>query len=428
MTNEKEALDDALIVVQSDELHPDWKEETTKFVQSIAPVTATLATAITSIALFTPMGAAMASMAALFATQGQRKKYQRLLNFVEHVRDETEALGESKLDEDYIGSEEHLDLLRETFNASAESRDDERVEWYAKILVGAASRDDRAEHDVEEYVHLLKSLTPKQVSVVAVIWDQLQNYRRYELLGDPPPTEVREAWLRKNIADTIDQDCVADLSFIFRRLKAVGFIECIFEDSSHYVAGMPVITDDFRRMMSFIEDMDIAEEEPPQDALSMTFEVIYREAAESGFTPIGVHNDIVPTLKENRLTEEDIVTSLQQLDSNMYVELSSRMGHDEFHSLSSVKPTSYGFDEFGTQMRSDWVDLPRKVATAVVRDGHHGLEEIAEAVDIPSGLVWHLLRRFRDDGKLLLAEDSSGVSVVHAKGPLRALAGADEEE
>ena len=123
-TEDIEAENDALIVrSMSEDATPDWRGKATHFVKSIIPTMGALLSVISGVPSMAPLGSAAGGLAALYVTHGQKKKLRRLQTLTENIEMYSQQLAEDKLDEDYLGSEEHLDLLHEIFSAAAQSRD-----------------------------------------------------------------------------------------------------------------------------------------------------------------------------------------------------------------------------------------------------------------------------------------------------------------
>lgn len=406
--------DELLLEEAEGEALPNWKEEVSELVHGIAPSSAALVTAMSGVALFSPLGTAAGALAALYVTHGQKKKYERLLKLVENVIEYTRLLEEEKLDDSYVGSEEHMDLLHEVFAAAAKSRDEERLRWYAQLLVGVASSEEREEYDAEEYVHVLADLTPKQVKVASTIWEQQKDFDQADLERNPPPSGIRDEWKRENSRSLIPEHFEPDLSLIFRRLQAAGLIEVIFPDQAHYVAGVPRITRQFRRMMDFIEGRSAKSQVDGKRNASdeeIALQKICEAAVDTEFSAVLFQGDLVDQIYEYELEEQEIVAAVSSLENGGWITVQRVMAGGGIASISQTNPTERAMELYGQTKYEDWVDFPFVIAKAIVVEDLRWAKEIAEFTDIPIGLVIHLLNKWERNGKMKTSKSNQGIQV-----------------
>ncbi len=194
------------------------------------------------------------SIDAFFGTRGQNIIQRRIFHFINKLKSEIAKLEEKKVDKEYIISEEFFDLMFRAFEYTGRTRDDSKIELYAKILRGAVNIDNRNEYDPEEYLEVIKELTPFELKVAKAIFEQQasKDWTDAEI-----STMGEVGWARSKGWDKLSDTCEVsqeELRFLLIRIERTGLIKEITGSYYDYSGGVYVITDMFRKIMKFISE------------------------------------------------------------------------------------------------------------------------------------------------------------------------------
>jgi hypothetical protein len=400
----------------------------------------TFLSAITGNPAFAALGVTVGAYLSIQATHGRDDKYRRLNRLEQRVREKVQELGESKLDEDFLGSEEHKDLLRELVQATAQSRSEDKIEWFASILVGAASGGDESTYDTEEYVRLLSELTERQTRLMARIWETQRDYSRQELNQSPPPRTVVLRWTESSLGGWLDPDIRDDLSIILVRLEGLGLVQRQLVNLPKFPVGVPIQTKDFRRMMKFIEDADLAkpseskvsapEREGSQkmDSLNrrVLFAVLDSIDDDTGFGPNRLSTPASVDDVADRLSDEigghKLAEVLGVLEDDELIRVSRSMtGDGPLDSISTINLTAKGVSEHAAHTLEDWPFIRMDIARAIQEDFTE-VSTISQLLDLPGPLVHAVLQEFDQRGLVNLAESNTRIGIAHADPGIGALA------
>lgn len=234
------------------ELIPD-DEGVRGYIQAVSSYAVTLGVVASQSLLFTGLAGGLVTLMALHATHGQKRKVGRLEELIDKVEEEVAKLDDSKVDRDWLGTEEHEDLLREALHAAGRARSEEQLQLYAKILVGAVVPELREKFDIEAFLALLAALTPHQVEILRIIWN-LQCELTVHERTVPDPT-VTKHWRKRALGETVPEQLLSALDAGFARLRQLGLVEMHFNSASDrptYPLGVPVFTDLTRRLMCLV--------------------------------------------------------------------------------------------------------------------------------------------------------------------------------
>lgn len=151
------------------------------------------------------LGGSLSTILTGYATHEADRRFEALL---EALRDEIDKVGDEKVDQACLNSEELLDLLIRASRIAFDTRDAEKRRWCAALLAGALTveRSDELDHDA--LLGVVGSLSPQTVAFtrecyVAATASVPADYRN-------PPVEYPKD---------------AQGQFLLAQLRAVGLID-----------------------------------------------------------------------------------------------------------------------------------------------------------------------------------------------------------
>ena len=184
----------------------------------------------------------------ILTSEAQRASKERVFRLLEEMRAWMEQLEADVVVEEYLGSEEFIDLVMKAFDSATKTRDEKKIRLYARILTESTVRDKQGEYFPEEYLNVLASLTPKQVEVAWTI---------YAVQGEPRESvhpegsegwhEEKQAWCERTGLHA------SQLIFMLKGLVAVGLVAQIGRNKPGTIAVEYSITPSFKEMMEFLE-------------------------------------------------------------------------------------------------------------------------------------------------------------------------------
>lgn len=181
----------------------------------------------------------------VLAGEGQRIFKERMVRLFESVKEQAEGIEERMIDKQYIESEEYFDLLIKAFDTAAKTRSRDKIQLCARILANSAVHAARERYSVEEYLHLISSLTPQELRVSRLLYD-----------GQPQVNdEAWSAWVAQTCEKTrIDQ---RDLPMMLNRLESSGLLERVTHDGTWGTVLNPMeprfrVTPSFEKLMEFL--------------------------------------------------------------------------------------------------------------------------------------------------------------------------------
>ena len=183
-------------------------------------------------------------------TKAQKIFSDRIINLFDELKYEMTTLENKKVDKDYINSEEFIDLFIKTIEATAKTRNKEKIKLYAKVLKGAIKFQDRRKYSPEEYLQVLSELTMKELEIAKAIYRQQRKEKRKD--------ENELQWALRCGWEELEKDCPLvpeeDFTFIFLRLQKNGLIQELPKKYWYTLESTVfVITDVFRKIMEYLK-------------------------------------------------------------------------------------------------------------------------------------------------------------------------------
>lgn len=163
-------------------------------------------TTLAAVAAVVPvLGGSLSTILTGYATHEAGRRFEALLA---DLRDEIDKVGDEKVDQAYLNSEEFLDLLIRASRIAFDTRDAEKRRWCAALLAGALTVERSDELDHEALLRVVGSLSPQTVAFardcyVAATANVPADYRN-------PPVEYPKE---------------AHGQFLLSQLRAVGLID-----------------------------------------------------------------------------------------------------------------------------------------------------------------------------------------------------------
>jgi plasmid stabilization system protein ParE len=107
---------------------------------------------------------------AFFGTWGAEVIQRRLDLLFEELESAAEKLEDGKVDKEYLHSEEFFDLLLRVFREASSTRHQDKIQLYARILVGSSNLDRPTNADPEDLLRVLAGLSPSQVGIARTMY------------------------------------------------------------------------------------------------------------------------------------------------------------------------------------------------------------------------------------------------------------------
>ncbi len=188
------------------------------------------------------------------ATKGQNIIQRRVRSLIENLSSNMSKLEERKVDKEFLRSEEFFELIVRAFEYAARTKDDEKIGLYAQILRGAVNMDNKKEeHFPEEYLEVIKELTPVELKVAKAIYEQQSEYK-----PDADEITVNEPqWVQSKGWSELTTKCGLswpELYLILNRIAGTGLIKEIVGPYYEYTGGVYIITPLFKKIMEFIKE------------------------------------------------------------------------------------------------------------------------------------------------------------------------------
>jgi hypothetical protein len=128
----------------------------------------------------------------------------------------------------------------------------------------------------------------------------------------------------------------------------------------------------------------------------------------------GIHpQPVLEQAQAKDIHEQDILDTLQILDSRGYIELGKVLGGG----IINIKVSDYAFDEYARTFLPDYDEAYRSVALEIVNHGRHNGQDIVRSLNQPSVIVDHILRKMWNSGRIKAQEFAMGLIYIHEATP-----------
>lgn len=187
------------------------------------------------------------------SSEGQKIVNNRLKVLIDCLKFEIKQIDETKINDDFLESEEFFDLVVATFEKASKERNKKKISIYAKIMKQTLFTENVS--DSIEYMNILSEISLEQFIVISIIYEQqIQNSN--ENFESPLKFVKASGWdkLPEIVSNKgINKD---DLSFILKRLERTGLITEIVGMYFGYNGEVYMITPTLRRIMTLLQEND----------------------------------------------------------------------------------------------------------------------------------------------------------------------------
>jgi hypothetical protein len=162
-------------------------------------------------------------------------------------------MDENKIDEEFLTSEELLDIFRKAFDSCIKTRHRKRIKLNYKILIGAILVDNQTDTLLRIFSLLFSDITPTDIIVGLEIYKQQRNRPLQFDIESKENTElnfiVRNGWHELQNLCKFDE---VDFKISLHKLSTSGLIKEIVGMYGNYTEGLYLITPTLQRLTNFI--------------------------------------------------------------------------------------------------------------------------------------------------------------------------------
>ena len=171
------------------------------------------------------------------------QKRQDLFN--EAIIQEFQDLDETKIDREYLESEEFMDLFAKTLNLVLQTRSKEKIGIYVKILKGSLLIKDEL-FKPEDYLNILEELTEAEMSFAKQFYDLKMEYKDSRHLTDEEKNDIDYASTHFINVST------EQAQYYFKKIEKAGLLSEKTGSFIGYGGGEYNLTEIYKSLMSYI--------------------------------------------------------------------------------------------------------------------------------------------------------------------------------
>jgi hypothetical protein len=191
----------------------------------------------------------------ILSSGGQNIQTRRIVETITDLKNEMNAISESKIDRKFLDTEEFYDYMMRTFERCSRTRHNEKRIFYCKILAHSVSIDNAVERSsTEDFIGFIDELSLTDLKVGMKIYEQQENAPEKFDIDSDENTElkyiVRSGW--HDIKNLCQLDEI-DFDISLRKLARTGLIKEIVGSYAGYTGGLYLVTRTFRKLMNFIQ-------------------------------------------------------------------------------------------------------------------------------------------------------------------------------
>jgi len=185
----------------------------------------------------------------LFSSIGQKFSAKRIEFFIDELKNEISHLQETTINKDYLEKEEGFDLILKGFNASARTRQKEKLILYARIIKNSLTNGREFEEDEPEtFLKIVEELSVKELRVAMCLYKL--KIKKDSNNKDKTSSDID--LLSKDYPE-FDKD---ELVSILVRIEKSGLIKEVVSVIVGYAGGNYTITQLFKKFVVFIETFE----------------------------------------------------------------------------------------------------------------------------------------------------------------------------
>ena len=190
----------------------------------------------------------------LLVQTGAEIQQRRLVQTIQILHDLTDKIDKTKVDFEFLDSEEFADLIVKTFQNSVKTRHRERIRLNCKILTGSIMIENRKiRHSAEDMLGLVSDLSPIDLKVASEIYKQQTDIpEKFDMEiqgGDEMAFVTKSGW--DNLQKLCDLD-ESDFLLSLHKLSNANLVKQVVGSYVGYMGGKYIITRTFQRLMSMI--------------------------------------------------------------------------------------------------------------------------------------------------------------------------------
>jgi hypothetical protein len=197
------------------------------------------------------------SLDILLSSSGQNFVIRRIETFISELNDQLGQLDKSKVNHDFLQTEEGFDLVVKAFNSASRTRQNEKLKLYAKIIKGALTEGkEYQEDDPELYLQIIEELSVNELRVAKCLYELKEVKKKNPEQDNPNGKQdgmTNDAWWLSKQYPEFDKD---ELVSIFVRLERTGLIKELVGSFLGYGGGQYLINPLFKKFIDFIGEID----------------------------------------------------------------------------------------------------------------------------------------------------------------------------
>lgn len=197
------------------------------------------------------------SLDILLSSSGQNFVIRRIEKFISELNNQLGQLEKSKVNHDFLETEEGFDLAIKAFNSASKTRQNEKLKLYAKIVKSALTEGkEYQEDDPELYLQIVEELSVKELRVAKCLYELKEVKNKNPEQDNPNDKQdgmTNDAWWLSKQYPEFEKD---ELVSIFVRLERTGLIKELVGSFIGYSGGQYLINPLFKKFIDFIGEID----------------------------------------------------------------------------------------------------------------------------------------------------------------------------
>jgi hypothetical protein len=196
------------------------------------------------------------SLDLLLSSSGQNFVIRRIEKLISELNEQIGQLNESKINHDFLETEEGFDLMIKAFNSASRTRQNEKLKLYAKIIKGALTEGkEYQEEEPELYLQIIEELSVKELRVAKCLYElkevKTENSENENINLNSDNINNDALWLSHKYPEFDKEELVS----IFVRLERTGLIKELVGNYFDYDGGQYLINPLFRKFNDYIGEI-----------------------------------------------------------------------------------------------------------------------------------------------------------------------------
>ena len=176
---------------------------------------------------------------------------KRIENALDNLQNEIKILKEYPLDQEFFKSESFFDIFRLYLEKSIRTRQNEKIQHYAKLLTDAVKFPERTEQ-TEQYIEKISTLSVRDLKIMKYMYED--NLRDPELFGNPDDFVEGTISMKKipNNLPELDGLSKSEIEESIHILISTGFVREFVGRAGEYRGGWYFVTSLLKEIMQKI--------------------------------------------------------------------------------------------------------------------------------------------------------------------------------